>query len=121
MSPIDLLEWKTVLALLLGGGTLILAFKVKLSITINFNELLAQFIQHRDQAIQRRLERACPHVHPVDVNGFGSRPGFRAAYQPDEDGSFTCGMCGFTGYTTPEMVTTLEAYWSTRTWRHGEK
>ena len=122
MDPIELADWKTIIAALGGLGLVVAAFRVKLNINIDFNDIVDQIITYRREAKHSRVVQECPHVYPLDVNGFGNRPGFKVAYVLDEDGAFICSMCGLTGFITKEMVASLEAYWSTRTWKEwGEK
>ena len=117
MNLIDLLDWKNVIAALVGASALVTAFRIRLNINIDFNDIVDQVITYRREAKQSRIVRECPHVYPIDVNGFGNRPGFRSAKMINDDGSFVCSMCGLTGYTTEEMDAGIEAYWSTRTWK----
>ena len=117
MDLTELLDWQTIIAIFAGISTLVAAFKIKVSIKVNFNELLDQFVTYRQATRHRHAQHACPHVYPVDVLGFGNRPGFKTAYMLDEDGGFLCSMCGFSGYTREEVVAVSEAYWSTRTWK----
>ena len=101
---------------------MVAAFRVRLSINVDFNDILEQFIDYRREARQRRVVQECPHVYPVNVNGFRARPGFKSAYMLDDDGRFICSMCGLTGVVTKETVASIEASWSTKTWKFwGER
>ena len=122
MDPIELLDWKTILFALLGTGALVAAFRAKLNVNLDINDIVEQIIVYRRESKQSRIVHECPHVYPIDVNGFGSRPGFKSAYVLDDDMGFMCSMCGLTGVTTKEMVSSVETFWSTRTWKAwGEK
>ena len=122
MIPIELADWKTIIAALGGLGLVVAALRVKFNINLDVNDIVEQIIVYRRESRQSRIVQECPHVYPIDVNGFGSRPGFRSAKVIDEDGSFICSMCGLTGYTTIELEDGIEAYWSTRTSKDwGEK
>ena len=122
MDLVELADWKTLIVTLGGLSLVVAAFKVKFNIKLDVNDIVEQIIVYRRESKQSRIVRECPHVYPIDVNGFGSRPGFRSAKMIDEDGSFICSMCGLTGYTTAELDAGIEAYWSTRTWSDwGEK
>lgn len=112
----ELVDWRTILAALLGAGVVVAALRVKLSISLDFNEMVEQIIEYRQQARQSRIVNECPHVYPLDVNGFGSRPGFKSAYVLDDVGRFMCSMCGLTGIITEDMVSSIEAIWSQMTW-----
>lgn len=122
MDLTGLLDWKNVIAALVGASALVTAFRIRLNINIDFNDIVDQVITYRRESKQSRIVRECPHVYPIDVNSFGSRPGFKSAKMINEDGGFICSMCGLTGYTTMGMEAGIEAYWSTRTWKDwGEK
>ena len=122
MIPIELTDWKTVIATLGGLGLVVMAFKVKFSINLDVNDIVEQIIVYRRQDKQVRFQNECPHVYPIYPNSLGSRPGFRSAFLLEEDGSYECSMCGKTGVTTEDMVVSVEEYWSTRTWKDwGEK
>ena len=118
----ETIDWKTIIAILIGSSALVAAFKIKLTIRLDLNDIVEQILSYRYFSKQLRITRECPHVYPLDVNRFTSRPGFKSAYMINEDdGSFKCSMCGQTGFVKKEMVSAIEAFWSTRTWKYWDE
>lgn len=122
MIPIELADWKSIIAVLGGLGLVVAAFRVNFNIKLDVNDIVEQIIFHRRESQQIRIERECPHVYPIQLTPEWVNPGFRSAFVMDEDGSYICSMCSQSGYTTKEKISVIEAYWSTRSWKHwGDK
>ena len=122
MDPVELLDWKIILAALLGSGIVISAFRVKLSIRFDLNDIVDQVITYRREARQLRFEQECPYVFPIRLTEAYINPGFKSAFVVEVDGRYICSMCSQTGYTTPEQVSVIEEYWSKQSWKYwGDK
>ena len=122
MDPTELVNWEIAAALLGGISLLVAAFRVKLNIKLDVNDIVDQIITYRREDKLIRFQNKCPHVYPVEAKSWGRRPEFKSAKMIADDGSFVCSMCDMTGYITEDIDADIEAFWSTRTRKDwGEK